>query len=237
MGKRIAVVQSSYIPWKGYFDLINSVDEFVLYDDAQFTRRDWRSRNRIKTAQGPHWLSVPVEVSGQYLQAIKETKIADPAWKRRHWATIRHSYASAPYFAQYETFLENLYAAAPSDLLSSANYWFLTQLCTLLGIQTKFSWSMDYAMIGDRTERLAAICTQAGATEYLSGPSAKAYLDPTVFDRRGILLRFVDYSGYPEYSQLHGAFDHAVSIIDLVLSVGPEAGRYMRSISHEDQSR
>lgn len=231
MGKRIAIVQSSYIPWKGYFDLINSVDEFVLYDDVQFTRRDWRSRNRIKTSSGAAWLSIPVKVSGQYLQKIRETQIASEGWGRRHWASICHSYARAPHFARYRELFEDLYLATTSTMLSEINYRFLTQICGLLGIGTRLSWSMDYTLLGDRTERLASICQQAGATEYLSGPSAKAYVDSAAFESRGIGLRFVDYDGYPEYPQLHGAFDHKVSIIDLILNVGPAAPGYLKSFA------
>src|SRR3954465_9010354 len=93
--RRVAIVQSNYVPWRGYFDLIASVDEFVLLDDAQYTKRDWRNRNRIKTAQGTRWLSVPVQVSGRYTQAIYDTFVADPDWARSHWETIRQTYARA----------------------------------------------------------------------------------------------------------------------------------------------
>src|ERR1041384_7029573 len=102
MQKMVAIVQSNYIPWKGYFDMIRGVDEFVLYDDVQYTRRDWRNRNRIKTAQGTQWLTIPVEVKGKYLQAIKETKISDPSWGRTHWRTLCHSYNRAPHFRDFQ---------------------------------------------------------------------------------------------------------------------------------------
>src|SRR3954469_4495918 len=106
---RIAILQSSYIPWKGYFDLIRAVDEFVLYDDVQYTRRDWRNRNRIKSPNGPLWLTIPVEVKGRFLQAIKDTKISDRRWSERHWRSIQAGYARAPYYAAYRPFLEDLY--------------------------------------------------------------------------------------------------------------------------------
>jgi len=108
VSKRVAIVQSSYIPWKGYFDLIRHVDEFILFDDVQFTKRDWRNRNRIKTPQGPLWLSIPVQVKGRYLQAIKDTVVSDPAWSRTHWRTIRSNYAKAPFFPQFKDALEDL---------------------------------------------------------------------------------------------------------------------------------
>src|SRR5690348_13129609 len=109
--KSLAIVQSNYIPWKGYFDLINSVDEFMLFDDMQFTRRDWRNRNRIKSAAGPLWLTIPVQVKGRYCQRIDETKAADLDWARRHWETIQHNYRRAAYFADYAPIFEELYLA------------------------------------------------------------------------------------------------------------------------------
>jgi hypothetical protein len=100
--KTIAIVQSNYIPWKGYFDLIARVDEFILYDDMQYTRRDWRNRNLIKTAQGLQWLTIPVDVKGKYFQRINETQISDANWAEVHWKSIVHTYARAPFFAQYK---------------------------------------------------------------------------------------------------------------------------------------
>ncbi len=101
--KTVAIVQSNYIPWRGYFDLINSADEFILYDDAQYTIRDWRNRNLIKTADGPRWLTIPVKVKGKYLQKIKETVISDPSWGLQHWASLTHSYSKAAFFSEYES--------------------------------------------------------------------------------------------------------------------------------------
>src|SRR4030095_6284230 len=96
--KRVAIVQSSYIPWKGYFDLIRASDEFILLDDVQFTKRDWRSRNRIKTQRGPAWLTIPVRTKGLYKQLIQDTYVSDVRWGEAHWATLRASYARAPFF-------------------------------------------------------------------------------------------------------------------------------------------
>ncbi len=136
MAKSVAIVQSNYIPWRGYFDLINSVDEFILYDDVQYTIRDWRNRNIIKTAQGPKWLTIPVEVKGKYHQKIKDTAISDPGWARKHWATIVHSYSRAPYFAKYRELFENLYLGSEDKMLSGINHRFLSAICLLLEIGT-----------------------------------------------------------------------------------------------------
>jgi hypothetical protein len=227
--RRIAISQSNYIPWKGYFDSINAVDEFVLYDDVQYTRRDWRNRNRIKTPHGPSWLSVPVQVKGRFEQKINETLIADPAWGAEHWRTIAHAYARAPYFAEYRPIFEPLYRGPSPTRLSEVNYRLLMAICEILGVRTKLSWSSDYALADGKNERLIEICRQAGATTYLSGPAAKSYVDEAQFAEAGIAVEWADYSGYPEYPQLHPPFDHYVSVLDLLFNVGPNAPACMKS--------
>jgi hypothetical protein len=233
--RRIAIVQSNYIPWKGYFDIINSVDEFVVYDDAQYTRRDWRNRNRIKTPRGTVWLTIPVEVKGKYLQKINETKISDPEWNRRHWATILQCYSHARCFRPYRDFFEQLYLGSRETLLSLVNYRFLTSICRLLHIDTRLTWSMDYQLKGEKTEKLIQMCRQAGANHYLSGPTAKGYIDEELFSNEGIVLEYIDYSGYPEYQQLYPPFEHAVSIIDLIMNEGSAAPHFMKSFRSADQ--
>lgn len=228
--KRVAIVQSSYIPWKGYFDLVNSVDEFILYDDRQYTRRDWRSRNRIKTAHGPIWLTVPVRVKGRYCQRIDETEIADAGWGRAHWRTITQSYAAAPFFELYRERFEHLYLTE-EVFLSRVNRALLTEICDVLGTRTKITWSTDYRGSGVKTERLVSICLQAGANLYLSGPVARAYLEEHRFAAAGITLEYMDYDGYPEYPQLYPPFEHRVSVLDLLFNTGPEAQRYLKSFS------
>ena len=227
--KRVAIVQSNYIPWKGYFDLVNSVDEFILYDDMQFTRRDWRNRNLIKTPRGLEWLTIPVATKGRYLQKICDTALSDPGWGRAHWATLSHNYAKSPFFAQYREVLEPLYhEAAPR--LSETNFRFISAICGILGITTRISWSMDYRPLKEgKTERLVDLCLQAGATHYLSGPAARDYIDPAAFAAAGIALSYFDYSGYPEYPQQWGRFEHGVTVLDLLFNTGPQARQFMRS--------
>ena len=230
--KKVAIVQSNYIPWKGYFDLIAAVDEFILYDDMQFTRRDWRNRNRIKTREGLAWLTIPVEVKGKYLQPIRETRIAGSDWAEKHWKTIAHAYARAAHLDELAPLLRHKYEeAAQRELLSEVNHLFLTFVCEQLQIATKLSWSMDYELVEGKNERLIALCRQAGATHYLSGPAARDYMDVELFARHGIEVAFFDYSGYPEYRQLHGPFEHAVSVIDLLLNEGRNARTYLKEAS------
>jgi hypothetical protein len=230
--KRVAILQSNYIPWKGYFDLINLVDEFILYDDRQYTKRDWRNRNRIKTPQGLVWLTIPVQVKGRYTQRIDEVAVSDPGWASRHWQTIVQSYRSAPHFAEHSTRFEGLYTEAAPALkrLTDINRAFIDVVCSILGIKTRISRSTDYGGgTAERTGNLVSLCRAAGADSYLSGPSARAYVDEVRFAEAGIELTYMDYSGYSEYPQLNGAFVHEVSILDLIFNTGSEAPRYMKS--------
>jgi WbqC-like protein family len=229
-GKRVAVIQSNYVPWKGYFDIVNLVDEFVIYDSVQYTRRDWRNRNRIKTPQGLRWLTIPVEVKGNYLQRIAESRISDRGWARRHWRTLSHNYARAPFFHEYRPWLEELYLGCDDLLLSVVNERFIRAICELLGITTTISSSPVAEPGGDKSERLVEICKRAQATEYVSGPAARSYLDEQCFARAGIAVTYVDYSGYPEYPQLFPPFEHEVTVLDLILNTGPEARRYMKTL-------
>jgi hypothetical protein len=229
MSKTIAVVQSNYIPWKGYFDLINSVDEFILYDDVQYTSRDWRNRNTIKSADGLIWLTIPVQVKGKYFQKIKDTVVADNKWARDHWRSIVHNYSKSSHFSEYRELFQQLYLGPEDKFLSQINYRFITAICRILGISTTISWSMDYHLAGEKTERLVTLCQQAEATNYVSGPAAKTYLDEELFRRQGIALSYMDYSGYREYKQIYPPFESHVSIIDLIFNEGPDAARYMKS--------
>ncbi len=228
--KRIAIVQSSYVPWKGYFDVINMVDEFVLLDNVQYTRRDWRNRNRIKVAGGTRWLTIPVETKGRYEQLIEETVISDAGWRRSHWEQLRQAYRIAPEFFRYQDELERLYLEELGDpLLSKVNRRLLEWGCSALGIDTPFRWASEYEPREGPTERLIDICRKAGASAYLSGPSAKGYLDEDSFRQAGIEVEWMGYEGYPPYEQIHPPFEHGVSFLDLLFHLGPEAPAYMLS--------
>jgi hypothetical protein len=226
--KKIAILQSNYIPWKGYFDMIAAVDEFILYDDMQFTRRDWRNRNQIKTAQGVQWLTIPVKVKGKYHQTIRETEIDGTQWAQHHWKALLQNYRPAPCFSEIAGWLEPLYRAEPPMQLSQLNRHLIEAVCEYLGIKTTISNSWDYPLSEGKTERLADLCAAAGGDEYISGPSAKDYIEEAVFAERGITLTWFDYSRYPEYPQLWGDFSHGVTILDLLFNCGKEAHRYMR---------
>jgi hypothetical protein len=223
--RTVAIVQSNYIPWKGYFDLIARADDFILLDNVQYTRRDWRNRNRIKTAAGPRWLTIPVQAKGRYSQRIDETLVADAGWHDSHWSAICQAYRAAAHFAEVAAVLEPVYASLTQERLCDINATLLATLCEMLGISTRMSRSTDYPAREERSERLLDLTLAVGATEYLSGSAAQGYLDIAAFERAGVEVAWMSYEGYPEYPQLHPPFDHAVSVLDVLFNVGPDAAR------------
>lgn len=228
--KRLAAIQSSYVPWKGYFDVIGSVDEFVLYDDVQYSKNTWRNRNRVKARGGTVWLTIPVVTAGRFGQLVQDVEIADARWAEKHWKTLETCYSRASFWQPVEGEVRVLYEQAASEPgLSGVNEIFLRGLCKLLGIGTGIRRASEFDLPDGRNERLIALCRQAGATEYLSGPAARKYLDEQRFERNGIRVRWMDYRGYPEYRQLFTPpFIHEVSILDLLFNEGPsEAPRYL----------
>ena len=187
--KKVAILQSNYIPWRGYFDLISSVDEFVIFDEVQYTKNDWRNRNKIKTKDGSQWITVPVSVKGKFLQKISDAQIKNNYWQAKHWKTIKHNYFKTPYFPELENDLKN-----------------------------------------GQTEKLVNICLDLNADEYISGPSAKNYINDSVFNKNNIKLTYADYSNYPKYEQQFGDFIDNLSILDLVFNCGKSSYKYMKHL-------
>lgn len=228
--KKIAILQSNYIPWKGYFDMIAAVDEFILFDDMQYTRRDWRNRNQIKTPQGVQWLTVPVQVKGKYHQKIRDTKVDGSEWPLVHWKALVQNYRRTPHFDEIAAWLEPLYLAESYTHLSLLNRRFIEAVCNYLGIETIITSSWEYNILDGKSERLTDLCAQAGGTEYVTGPAAKDYIEEKLFIEQGIKLTWFDYSAYPCYPQPWGDFVHGVTILDLLFNCGKDAPRYMRYI-------
>ena len=225
-GRKVAVIQSNYLPWKGYFDIIHDVDLFIFYDDVQFTKNDWRNRNRIKTANGTIWLTIPV--GGHLDRMICEIELTDPSWQKKHWRSISQAYARAPHFARYREFFEHVYLERQWQLLSELNAFLTISVARdFLGMRAEFKDSRDYKPEGTRLERLIDVLRKAGATSYVSGPAARSYIDESAFSRAGIELVWKSYDGYPEYPQIHPPFEHTVSIVDLLFNVGPDATEYI----------
>lgn len=224
--KRVAVLQSNYLPWKGYFDIIHDVDLFIFYDDVQYTKNDWRNRNRIKTPAGSKWLTVPTGTDLHRL--ICEVRLPDSGWQLKHWQSLRQSYSRAPNFEEYEKFFARVYAGMRWETLSELNQFLIKSISRdFLAIRTPFEDSRHFSVSGERQDRLIDLLRQVGCTHYLSGPTGRNYLDERVFDAAGIELEYKDYGGYPEYSQLHPPFDHHVSIVDLLFSVGDAAPSFI----------
>jgi len=221
--KRVAILQSNYIPWKGYFDIIHDADTFIFYDDVQYTTNDWRNRNRIKTAAGPQWLTIPV---GKHIHR-RMCDVALPAgrdWAAQHWRRITAAYQDAPFFKTYAPYFEVFYRDAAWASLSEFNQAIVMAVSRdLLGLATTFEYSSDYALTGTKGDRLLELLTQAKAAHYISGPAARAYLSEEQLAAAGIAVTWKDYSGYPEYPQMHGLFQHDVTILDLLFHKGPAA--------------
>jgi hypothetical protein len=237
--KSVAILQSNYLPWKGYFDIIHSVDLFVFYDDVQYTRRDWRNRNRIKTARGAEWLTVPTD--GDQDKRICDVRLTDPRWQGKHWKSIEQSYSKAPFFHCYREPLQEVYLGRRWDHLSDLNQHLIMMIAReMLGIRSEFADSRTYAASGSKQERILDLLGRCEASSYLSGPAARDYIDESRFAERGIELHWQDYAGYPEYAQPHPPFVHGVTILDLLFSVGPDTPWYIwgwRSDRREPSAR
>jgi hypothetical protein len=229
---KAAILQSNYIPWKGYFDLMNSADVFIIYDEVQYTKNDWRNRNKIKTANGTTWLTIPVKHQS-LSQRIIDTEAVNNGWRRKHWNSIQMSYSKAAFFKQFAPGFEEIYLHSDESSLSKINHRFFLAINEILNIKTKLVWSQDLGLIEGRTERLVDLCEKAGATEYISGPAAKDYLEEEEFRKKNIKVTWMDYSGYPEYRQLNPPFDHYVSVLDLIFNEGEHAPAFMKSFNQQ----
>lgn len=223
---KLAVLQSNYIPWKGYFDLIHQVDFFLFYDEVSYTKNDWRNRNQIQTAQGPQWLTVPVH--GSLSMRIDEVEIVQGRWQQQHYQALLTNYAKAPFFHQYAPFLREVYLDRSWQRLSELNQFLIQKIAKdFLGIHTQFGSSHDYPTSGSGHQKLLSLVKAVGADSYLSGPAARNYIQPEDYRSANIRLEWMDYSGYPLYPQRYSPFRHQVSILDLLFNVGDCAADYI----------
>ncbi len=223
---KVGIIQSNYLPWRGYFDFIDDVDVFVFYDDVKYSHRTWRNRNQIKTTSGLVWLSVPVLHNSETL--IEDAEIDNTSrWTEKHTRSIRLAYQKAPYFDRYaEEFFSLL--TASEKTISGLNVKLCKWMMEKLSIYTEIRMSSEFAAKGDKYQRPLDILREMGATAYISGPAAKPYTDANAFDRAGISLEFKTYE-YSEYPQLHGEFVSNVSAVDLLFNCGPDARRFLKS--------
>jgi hypothetical protein len=227
------MIQSNYIPWRGYFDFIDDCDLFVYYDDVQYTHKDWRNRNRIKTDRGPIWLSVPVLHDQSTL--IQDARIDySSRWLDKHIRSLTLAYRKAPHFERYAERIFALLRERPQTI-SQLNIRICAWIMGELGIRTPTRMSREFAVAGDKYERPLRIVQQLGATSYLSGPAAKPYTDAAKYRAAGIALEFKVYE-YPTYPQLHGGFEPNVTVLDLLFNCGVDARRYLKSLKPAERA-
>ena len=228
--KKLAVIQSGYIPWKGYFDMLSYADLFIVHDDVQYTKGDWRNRNKIKTPRGNEWLTIPCGTDTNRL--INEVEIVTQDWKIKHWRRLKANHEKSSCYKEVASFFENFYLNEVTVNLSELNIKMIKLICDFLNIQTPITTSSQYILKKEKNERLVSFCEQADCDIYVSGPKAKNYINENFFNSRGIQVEWFDYSGYPEYPQLYGEFVHKVSILDLLFNCGENSTEYMK---HEKQ--
>lgn len=223
----VVVLQPGYLPWLGFFDQMRRADVFVYYDDVQYDTHGWRNRNRIKTQQGPIWLTVPVRHSGLSKPRILDVAIDTRTnWAKKHVASIRQAYAGAPFVRQYMPPLEEM-LMRPWERLVDLDIAVAGLLAEWLGVRRRIERASELAIDGGQTDRLVNICRHFGASTYLSGNAAREYLDVPLFERDGVAVAWQDYT-HPVYPQLHGAFAPFMSAIDLVLNCGERASEIVQ---------
>jgi hypothetical protein len=226
------ILQPSYIPWRGVFDQIRRADVFIFYDDVQYDTRGWRNRNQIKTPGGKRWLTIPVHSRGAQTQniPINQIRIAwDSAWNDEHFRTLQVAYGKAPFFTQYSPLVRQFYERH-DEYLADLTVDLTIALARELGFgQTRFLRASSLGVEGTKTDRLLAVLDKVGADHYLSGPSAREYIEAHKFEQAGIQLEYMQYN-YPEYPQLYPPYDPFVSILDLLFMTGPEAATYIRGL-------
>lgn len=227
--KKIAILQSNYIPWKGVFDMINQVDVFVFYENVQYTRHDWRNRNRIKTSQGLKWLTVPIKKVNQKAKIFEVEISNNEDWQRKHYNLIRENYSKAPYFKDYHFIIEEIYFKKKWDKLSDLNIYSTKLLADVLGIKTQFINSIELEIHEEKTgktDKIIQICKKLDATCLLDGPAAKNFILENKFKEASIKLEYIKYE-YPEYKQLYGEFDHYVTVLDVIFNCGKDSPKYI----------
>ena len=223
--RKAVILQSNYLPWKGVFELIYRADVFAFLEDVQYTERDWRNRNKVITSKGESWITVPVRKNRN--QLICETKLdTNRNWQKVHYKTFQVNYAKAPYYNQFKWILEDIYINNQWEKLSDLNIYSTKLIAETLGIKTKFINTFDLNCKGKKDDKLIDICKKLDCDYYISGPAAKAYIDPYKFDKNAIKLEYIEYN-YPAYKQLYEPFNHYVTILDLIFNCGPDAPYYI----------
>jgi len=220
--RRVAIVQSSYMPWIGYFDLINSVDDFVFLDNVQYTKRDWRSRNKIKTPNGVKWLSVPIITKSRLTQSIYDAVPDGNSWRSKHWRTIDYSYSGSASYHEYAAGIRECIMDESCISISEINQKLIKRISDLVGIRTRLHDARSFQCCEGKNERLAGICAELGGNVYVTGRKASNYLKSELFKSMGIEVEYFDYRVYGPYTQRWGGFVAGLSVIDTLFNIGPK---------------
>ena len=221
------MLQSNYLPWKGVFDMINQVDLFIFCEDVQYTRKDWRNRNRIITSNGVSWITVPVKSKNRRDQLIYQAEICNKYnWQRKHFKSFQTNYSKALFYNEYKWIIEDIYLSREWKNLSNLNIYTTKLISKVLKIKTKFINSLDLDYKGKKDDMIIDVCKKLNADYFLSGPAAKNYINPQKFKDEKIVLNYTKYE-YPEYNQLHKPFYHFVTILDLIFNCGDNSPYYI----------
>lgn len=224
--KKVAVLQSNYIPWKGYFDIIHDVDLFIFHDDLQYTKNDWRNRNKILVQGKPTWLTIPVGTNEHRL--IIDVQMQDKSWQKKHWLRLKMAYGRLPGFKLYDDFFYHVYMEREWQYLYELNRYLIEHISRdFLGCKTEFADSRDFSTHGAKHEKLLSLVQAACADVYISGPAAKNYIISEDYEKAGIMLIWKEYAGYPEYRQNSAEFMHGVSILDMLFNLGERTPEYI----------
>jgi hypothetical protein len=218
----VGIIQSNFLPWRGYFDFIREVDTFIILEDVQYTKRDWRNRNRLRSTDGrTQWLSVPV-VAHRNTKIDEATIDHQQGWPGKTIGFLEHNYGKAPYFNKYFGEIKSI-LQSDVRLLADLNFQLIKAICGWLNIETELLRSSKLASAGVREAKLISLVKSVNGSKYLSGPAAKDYIIEDNWRDNHIELAYKNYDGYPVYSQIVEPFVPDVSIIDLLFMAGDDA--------------
>ncbi len=219
---RAAILQPGYLPWLGFFEQIYKSDIFVIYDDVQYDKHGWRNRNRIKTADGIQWVTVPISTKREGKPKINQVRIDNARdWRKKHLMSIQQNYCRAPFYDKHIGFFEEVYRIK-WEYLMDLNMVFIGWIMSCLGLERKIIKISEFAVHGDRIGRLIEICKKMGINTFYEGSAGRDYIDEEVFRQQGITVEYQDYK-HPVYKQLHGKFIPYLSSIDLLFNAGPDS--------------
>lgn len=233
---RIGILQPGYLPWLGFFEQVYKSDVFIIYDDVQYDKHGWRNRNRIKSANGIQWLTVPVLTTGKNKPLIKDVMIDNHLnWQKKHITSIRNNYGKAEYFKDYIEIFDKVYSKK-WDFLIDLDIELIDRLCKALGLNRQIRFSSELGICGDRIQRLIGICKLFNADVFYEGESGKNYIDEENFKNEGITIEYQTYH-HPTYKQLYGDFIPYMSIIDLLFNEGDKSLQILSGITENQEER